>query len=201
MNPETLLTVSKVVLYVGTALVAIGTIGSSYYSSIVDRAKAAKIDELLDGNRRLQEGNADLLGEVRTYQADSKSKQREIDTLKEEAVKARRGVVSLWDFNGAKREGSAGNMSVTAGPEVAVYQEMGQLEREGKHQQVVDLATQQIQKTPDWLTPYFARAVAYAKLGQTDKAISDLEHVVKFSGGDKAYARAADMLQRMRGKN
>ena len=198
MNADTWLSLSKYVLYLGTVLVAFGTIGVSHFASIVGRAKDLKVDELLGGNRKLQAGNQQLLAKVDEYQADLKSKQQEIEELKTEAVKSRRGFVSAWDFNGVSREGTAGSMTATISNEVNVFQELSRLEREGTPAQVVELATKQIGKTPDWLTPYLARGVAYANIGEVQKAVADLEHVVDSAAGDPAYEQAAVVLEQLK---
>lgn len=200
MNAETWLSFSKYALYIGTALVAIGTISVSHFSSIVDKAKGRKIDELLDGNRTLQQGNQELLGKVEKYQVDLESKQREIEQLKIEATKSRRGIVSTWDFNGVRREGTAGSMTAIAGEEVGVFQELARLRQERKHPEIVALATKQIEKTPGWLTPYLMRGAAYASIGEIQKAIADLQHVVKEAAGDPAYVQASEMLNKLKGQ-
>lgn len=197
MNAETWLSLSKYALYIGTALVAIGTISVSHFSSVVDRAKGKKIDELLNGNRALQSGNQELLGKVERYQSDLEEKQREIEKLNIEATKSRRGIVSTWDFNGVRREGTAGSMTAIVGEEVGVFKELGRLERERKFPEVIELATHQIERTPGWLTPYLLRGAAYANLGETREAIADLQHVVKEAAGDPAYAQASAMLGRL----
>lgn len=179
MNADTWLTLSKYALYIGTVLVAIGTIGVSNFSSVVDRVKDQKIDKLLDGNRTLQSGNQELLGKVEKYQGDLEAKQDEIERLKTEAIKASRGVVSTWDFNGVRREGRAGVMKAIMGDEVAVFEELVRLEQGGQHARIVEVVATQIRKTPDWLTPYLFRGIAYARLGKVQEAKADLEHVVR----------------------
>lgn len=179
MNADTWLTLSKYALYIGTVLVAIGTIGVSNFSSVVDRVKDQKIDKLLDGNRTLQSGNQELLGKVEKYQGDLEAKQGEIERLKTEAIKASRGVVSTWDFNGVRREGRAGVMKAIMGDEVAVFEELVRLEQGGQHARIVEVVATQIRKTPDWLTPYLFRGIAYARLGKVQEAKADLEHVVR----------------------
>lgn len=200
MSADTWLSLSKYALYIGTGLVAIGTIGVSHFSSVVDRVKDQKIDKLLDGNRTLQSGNQELLGKVEKYQSDLEAKQGEIERLKTEAIKASRGVVSTWDFNGVRREGRAGVMNAIMGEEVAIFEELVRLERGGEHARIVELATTQIRKTPDWLTPYLFRGIAYARLGKLQEAKADLEHVVRNSAGDKAYAEAGIALQQLKAR-
>ena len=103
MNTESLLSISKVILYIGTFLVAAGSIAVAHFTAKTDEVKDTKIDSLLSGNKRLEDGNRDLATRIETYQADLQAKQREIEELKKGAAKAKRGIVSQWDFNGARR--------------------------------------------------------------------------------------------------
>jgi len=74
MNIESSLAFFKWVLYVGMALVAIGTIGVNILSSKVDKKKDHKIDELL-------KGNATLLKNTEQYQKDLIEKDTRIQEL------------------------------------------------------------------------------------------------------------------------
>mgnify|MGYP003981341335 CR=1 FL=1 len=53
MNLELTHNIFRIALYLGTFLVAVGTIGVSIYSSKLDSEKATKIDKLLTGNKNL----------------------------------------------------------------------------------------------------------------------------------------------------
>ena len=185
-------------LYAGTGLVAIATIGMSVYSARVDASKDRKIDDLLAGSKQLQAGNQELLEKVATYQTDLAVKQEEIETLKTAAAKAGRGQYATWDFNGVRREGRAGASTTTMGDEVGVLRKIAELEKQGEHAEIVRIATDQIGKTPDWLTPYFARGIALANLGKRDEALRDLEYVIKQAHGDANYAGAASVLEQLR---
>lgn len=198
MTPETWLATYKGMLYLGTALVAIATIGMSVFSAKVDASKDRKIDQLLAGTEQLHAGNQELITKVAAYQTDLSAKQKEIEALKTEAAKAGRGEYATWDFNGVRREGRAGQFSTTLGDEFGVFQQIVELEKQGKHSDIVGIATEQIAKTPDWLTPYFARGVALANLGRREEAIKDLEFVVKRAHGDSKYAGAGTALDKLR---
>jgi len=197
MNIETFLSISKWMLYIGTFLVAFGSIGVSYFTAKLDKTKDNKIDSLLNGNQRLEQGNRELLLKIDTYQEDLSTKQKEIDKLQFEADRSKRGLVSLWDFNGAHREGSAGSMKLTVGIEVNVFQELTRLEQDKKFDDIVSVATKQIAKTPDWLTPYLFRGVAYSHLGELQKAANDFRYVIKMAVGDPNYAQAQTLLNQI----
>ena len=205
MNTESLLSVSKVILYIGTFLVAAGSIAVWHFTAKTDEVKDMKIDSLLSGNKRLEDGNRDLATRLETYQADQQAKQREIEELKKGAAKAKRGIVSQWDFNGARREGSAGRMSVSVGPEVEVFQQILQLERTRRFAELLALAESQLIKTPDWLTPRLYKGVALANLGRLIDARKEVQAVLEASAGDPAYSGATGILEQidsqLRGKS
>jgi hypothetical protein len=84
MNIESSLAFFKWVLYVGMALVAIGTIGVNILSSKVDKKKDHKIDELL-------KGNATLLKNTEQYQKDLIEK----DTMIQELERGQKNLQKL----------------------------------------------------------------------------------------------------------
>ena len=50
-----------------------------------------------------------------------------------------------------------------------------------------DLCETQIEKTPEWLTPYLCSGVAHANLGQRAEAMRRLEHVEEAAAGNPLY--------------
>lgn len=84
MNIELWLLFARGVLILGTALVAIGTIGISILSPIVDKKKGEKIDELLEGNKKLQFSNNTLNSKIDKYQQDLIEKDKRIEELKKQ---------------------------------------------------------------------------------------------------------------------
>lgn len=124
---------------------------------------------------------------------NSKIKQLEIG-----AKKASRGISSTYDFNGAKRVTTGpGHVSVVIGEEFTIFQGMVQLEKAKNYEELVKVCDEQIQKTPDWLTPYLFAGIAYANLGDKEKAIMKLEYVLEMAPGDPAYAQASDILKEL----
>jgi hypothetical protein len=65
-------------------------------------------------------------------------------------------------------------------------------------QQLAELCDHQIEATPTRLTPYLFGGVAYANLGNRQKAVSLLEHVVEGAGSDPAYQEARPLLEQLR---
>lgn len=191
MNLESWLHIFKFVLYAGAVCVAIGTIAVSILSSIVSKDKDLNIDELLQDNK-------ELLQQIDKYQSDLESKQKELESLKSDAIKLRRNDTQSYTFDGYLRESLGSKYITTQGPEVSIFLQLDSLQKEQKHTDIINLASRQIEKTPEWLTPYFYRGAAYAHIGQIDKAIADLEHVEEYSADDPKYAKAAELLEILR---
>jgi len=149
------------------------------------------------GNLEKQE-KSKLTQQVDKINSAATEKDKKIKELEIKAKKAERGVSSLYDFNGAKRETFAGGSRVIAGEEVGVFQKMDEYEISKAYPELRDLCEGQIKKTPTWLTPYLYLGVAYINLGEKDKAISNLEHVINEAPDDPVYARAGAILEQIR---
>ena len=120
--------------------------------------------------------------------------QKKADDLSVKATAAARGVGDTYDFNGARRLRTAGQMTVIAGEELQVFKllvEMHQLHRWGE---LLSASEVQITKTPTWLTPYLFAGVANANLGNVIAAKIRLQYVVDHAGGDPAYSDAQQIL-------
>jgi hypothetical protein len=105
--------------------------------------------------------------------------------------------VIYYEFNGAKHVQQGASGEVILGDEYMIFPRFGQLEAEQKWQELLDACEQQIGKSPEWLTPYLFAGVAYANLGQKDRAIKLLEHVEKQAGGNKDYYEDASRILRI----
>jgi hypothetical protein len=115
-----------------------------------------------------------------------------------EGVKlARHGIYSGYDYNGAKRDQRPGVSSATAGPEVAVFQQFLELQKQQRWKEVLELAEGQITKTPDWLTPFLFSGIAKLNLGNRDAGIKRLEYVKGEGEGNPQYADAARILSQL----
>lgn len=106
--------------------------------------------------------------------------------------------VITYDFNGTKHIRAGHNFRTVAGEETEVFEQLCDLERQAEWAGVRDLCEVQIQKTPEWLTPYLCAGVALANLGEDGAAIRRLEHVEKNAAGDSNYAAAARILRELR---
>ena len=61
-----------------------------------------------------------------------------------------------------------------------------------------ELCEEQIQKTPEWLTPYLCAGVANANLDRFDEAIHRLEYVEKMAACNPEYSAATRVLNQVR---
>lgn len=194
MSAESWLLLSKIVSFVGLFLVFVSTVSSSVLSAKVDRIKDARIDTLV-------KGNAELLKKIDLYQADLDQKEKRIEELQVAAKKASRGISSTYNYTGVKHDTQPGVIKGEIGPEREVFQQMRQLHEEGRWEELITLCTGQIQRTPDWYTPYLFRGVARANIGETERALQDIQYVVDNTPGDPEYEHAIDILKKIQAKN
>ena len=103
-----------------------------------------------------------------------------------------------YDFNGVKHIQQGHNFRAINGEEFGVFQVLNELEKQGAWVEVRDLCEAQIQKTPEWLTPYLCAGVAHANLGQVEEAIRRLEHVERVASDNSDYSAATRILKELR---
>jgi hypothetical protein len=103
-----------------------------------------------------------------------------------------------YDFNGVKHIRQGSNARAVTGEEFAIFETLKELERQGNWVAVRELCEIQIQKTPEWLTPYLCAGVACANLGEEQQAIPHLEHVEKMARDNPDYSAAGRILGELR---
>ena len=103
-----------------------------------------------------------------------------------------------YDFDGVKHVQQGHNFRAITGDECELFQELQELERQRNWTAVRDLCEAQIEKTPEWLTPYLCAGVAQANLGQEKEAIRRLEHVEQTAAGNPLYSAAERILNQLR---
>lgn len=103
-----------------------------------------------------------------------------------------------YDFTGIKHVQDGQGSENIDWDEFAIFQILKELEKHGHWVAVRDLCEEQIQKTPEWLTPYLCAGVAYANLGQRDEAIRRLEYVEKIAPHNRDYSAATRVLNQLR---
>lgn len=178
MNPNSGLTLCKILISVCGIIVILSTIGMWFFSSKLEAEKNRKISEL---------------------KTDLEKKDEEIGHLQVEAKKASRGISSTYDYNGAKRVTTKpGHIEVMGGPEVDVFSAMKKLQDEKKFPELKKICEEQIEKTPTWLTPYLYLGVAYANLGEEEEAIKYFEYVLENAPEDPDYAQAAQFIEKLK---
>lgn len=173
----------------------IGSITATYFVW----TDSGQIKELVDGKNTLIQQNRELTGKIEDYQKDLNEKDRKIKELEEKAKKAERGVTSTYDFNGARRETTKpGHISLRHGPEVEIFKKMQEFKTQRNYTSLVNLCEEQIERTPEWLTPYFYLGLAFANLGNRSEAIEMFEYVKENSFGDSAYSQVNDFLKKLK---
>ena len=106
--------------------------------------------------------------------------------------------VVTYDFTGIKHIQHGPNSSATAWDEFAIFQILKELEKRGRWVEVRELCEEQIQKTPEWLTPYLCAGVANANLDRFDEAIRRLEYVEKRAASNPEYLATTGVLNQVR---
>jgi tetratricopeptide (TPR) repeat protein len=154
--------------------------------------------ELIEGKNKLLIQNQELTNKIEKYQEDLKEKQKMIDELEIKSKKAERGITSIYEFNGTKRETiRPGHINMNIGQEVEIFKKIDNLEKEKRYPELILICENQIKKTPNWLTPYLFLGVAYANTGNKIKAIELFKYVIKNTPDDPDYKQAEDFLKRL----
>jgi hypothetical protein len=108
-----------------------------------------------------------------------------VGDLKEKAFDAERGILTTYEFNGAKREQAGGQHILTVGGELTDdFQKMQEMTTSKQWPALAALCERHITGTPKWLAPYYFAGVAYTMMGNKAKALSRLEHVAKYAQSD-----------------
>jgi len=125
-------------------------------------------------------------------------KDQQIVLLEKKANQAERGIIHVYDFHGRRRINSPGHIGIETGTEQEkAFAVIQQLYNDKKDTELVIFCYQQIEKTPEWLTPYFYLGVAYMNLGDKENAKKQLQYVVTKAAGDPEYKQAGEFLQQL----
>ena len=147
-----------------------------------DQAKSADAQAT-----KLKEQNEDLAKQLAVIKEQASD-------LRVQARNAERGVVDIYDFNGARRQSVAGKNSVSVGPEIGVFQQMIKLHDDKIWLQLASLSEEQIKHTPTWLTPYLFSGIANLNLMRLPEGRARLEFVAEKAGSDPNYSEASRIL-------
>lgn len=104
------------------------------------------------------------------------------------------GITSRYNPDGSQTHNLFGLELVEPTREVQVFRQIIELQNTGQWEKLSQLCSKQITKTPDWLTPYVARAAAQASLGNIEPALGDCEFVSRQPQTDSIYAQATNLL-------
>jgi hypothetical protein len=163
-------------------ILCIGT-GISIYRNGIETYKLTKnIAELIDGKN-------ELIRKVTDYQI--KNQELELKIRKQA-----RGILSFYDFDGARREMNGGYiLRDRDSPQIEIGKKMFQLQEESKFKDLVELCEAEKIKTPEWLTPYLLCGIAYANTGNHELAIENIKYVTETAPGDPSYQQATELLR------
>jgi len=205
MNANTLYILGGVIIIIGTSMLYWSGYQKSKDSQNEIKNLRIQVTDLQSGNRELIDGKNDLLTlnkelnkKVEKYQEDLNEKDILIKKLEVKSIKSERGITLSYDFNGAKRETTQpGHINLNFGPEVEIFNQIVQLEKQKNYSEIIKICETQIKKTPEWLTPYLYLGVAYANTGNTSRAIELFSHVNKIAPNDPAYKQAREFLEKL----
>lgn len=112
--------------------------------------------------------------------------------------------IVTYDFNGERRTTrNAPSLQINIEeetPQKQAFQTMVKLHNDNAWSSLKEMSEQEMEKTPEWLTPSIFAAEACANLGEIDKAIKYLEHVREKASGREDYAEADRLLGTIRQK-
>jgi hypothetical protein len=107
----------------------------------------------------------------------------------------------IYEYSGQKKIWSAATGTMTVEPgEVEAYRKMQEMERERNWPALRDLCEEEMEKVPEWLTPFVTAGKVYALLGDVDKAIERLDYVHEKAAGRKDYEIADRLREEIRQK-
>lgn len=75
-----------------------------------------------------------------------------------------------------------------------------ELEASQNYPELIKVCNAEIKKDPKWLTPYFFLGIAYARVGEIDQAIQQMEFLVKNDPTNQDYKSTLDALKKIQKK-
>ena len=101
-----------------------------------------------------------------------------------------------YTFNGVRTETSPGRTWRSDAPTIA-FEKMIQIRKSQDWEGLKDFCELTMKEWPEWLTPYEFAGFANEKLGDRERAIELLNHVIKQSAGAVEYRWASQELEEM----
>lgn len=99
---------------------------------------------------------------------------------------------------GAQRTTGPGRFGVVAGEAFGKFQELLKIHNDHDWNGLIEESDKQIVKTPEWLTPYYFKAIGLANMGKKPEALALLEHVDKQTQGNKQFDDVRRVLKQLR---
>jgi len=154
-----------------------------------------KIENLNEQNKELIAGKDELIELNKDLSKNLREKEEKIKELDKKAKMSARNVTLMYDFNGTKRQTSGGKITASMGEEFGIFQQMIEFAKAEDIPNLIKLCEKQIEKTPEWYTPYYYLGMAQADTGLKDEAIKNIRYVVDNTPGDPEYAKAREVLE------
>lgn len=154
--------------------------------------------ELIDGQNELIAGKDELIELNKDLSRNLQEKDLKIKELDKKAKMSARNVTSTYDFKGTKRQTSVGRVIAITGEEFGIYMQITAYANAGDFPNLIKLCEEQIEKTPEWYTPFYYLATAQADTGLKDEAIKNMQYVVDNTPGDPEYAKAPEILKMLK---
>jgi len=104
---------------------------------------------------------------------------------------------TTYDFGGGKHVVQGNRFFAEAGEQVTAFGEMQKRHDARDWPGLLTLCNEQIKKAPEWYTPYYFAAIAYANLGNRERAIRLLQYVNSNVGHIPKYNDSARLLKEL----
>lgn len=162
-------------------------------SSLVEQNK-----DIQKGATKIQSGEQDVLSQnillidkVNQYQGELLEKSNRIDYLQKAVSLAKRGMIKTIDFDGTISSGRNGDgsisRSISVGTEKAFYPKFSEVEKTRNWKKLLDVCEEGIALSPEWMTPYYFKAIALFNLNRKEEAGQCLKIVEENTYGNLGY--------------
>lgn len=175
---------------------SVGTVGLLWWGDYVHDALEDRMDSqaMVAEEQRLElEGQlADARSEAEALGARLAASRRELKEWEEAAT-----FTPEYDFYGIRLQNGRREQKHDVGREWLAYGRMEKAALARSWDELAVLCEEEMNRTPEWLTPYYFAGIAYANKGETERARVLLDHVRKLGQSDPLYGDAGKLLSAM----
>lgn len=150
--------------------------------------------------------NKDLLEKISDFQEQVVLKDKRIDYLQKSVSAAKRGMYKSISFTGMISTGNPGGGSAGFGMSSGSQYEfffrvIDTILKVGDAKKLLAKCNEGIKKHPEWMTPYYYKAVALTSLNQMEEAIQLMLLVEEQTVGDPEYTKMLIQYYKLLGDN